>query len=200
MDIQDWFPLGLTGWISLQSKGLSRVFSSTTVHKQQFFNVYSFIGPLLNRYFCVEWCVRVRGYKCGWDSGSPCLKELMLQVKEKQVAIQSAVILDHRAHRSCSQCCLSLCCAYSLSHVQLFVTPWTVARQAPLSMRFSRQEYWSGLPCPPPGIFQTQELNPGLPHCRRILYCLSHQGSPASLYPYLIFFSPQCFKPCVCIP
>ena len=37
------------------------------------------------------------------------------------------------------------------SCVQLFVTPWTVACQAPLSMGFSRQEYWSGLPCPPPG-------------------------------------------------
>ena len=37
MNIQDWFPLGLTGWISLQSKGLSRVFSSTTVQKHQFF-------------------------------------------------------------------------------------------------------------------------------------------------------------------
>ena len=36
MNIQDWFPLGLTGWISLQSKGLSRVFSSTTVQKHQF--------------------------------------------------------------------------------------------------------------------------------------------------------------------
>ena len=34
-----------------------------------------------------------------------------------------------------------------LSRVQLFVTPWTVACQAPLSMEFSRQEYWSGLPC-----------------------------------------------------
>ena len=41
--------------------------------------------------------------------------------------------------------------AKSLSHVRLFVTPWTVARQAPLSMGFSRQEHWSGLPCPPPG-------------------------------------------------
>ena len=39
MNIQDWFPLGLTGWISLQSKGLSRVFSNTTVQKYQFFNV-----------------------------------------------------------------------------------------------------------------------------------------------------------------
>ena len=36
-----------------------------------------------------------------------------------------------------------------LSCIRLFVTPWTVARQAPLSMEFSRQEYWSGLPCPP---------------------------------------------------
>ena len=41
-----------------------------------------------------------------------------------------------------------------LSHfscVQLFVTLWTITLQAPLSMRFTRQEYWSGLPCPPPG-------------------------------------------------
>ena len=36
----------------------------------------------------------------------------------------------------------------SLSHVQLFATPWTIACQAPLSMEFSRQEYWSGLPFP----------------------------------------------------
>ena len=39
----------------------------------------------------------------------------------------------------------------SLSHVQLFATPWTVARQAHLSMKFSSQEYYSGLPFPPPG-------------------------------------------------
>ena len=41
-------------------------------------------------------------------------------------------------------------CAQSLSCVQLFVTPWTGAHQAPQSMVFSRQEYWSGLPFPPP--------------------------------------------------
>ena len=45
-----------------------------------------------------------------------------------------------------------------LSRVQLFVTPWTIAHQAPLSMGFSRQEYWSGLPCPPPGDLP----NPGI--------------------------------------
>ena len=39
----------------------------------------------------------------------------------------------------------------SLSHVRHLVTPWSEASQAPLSMKFSRQEYWSGLPCPPPG-------------------------------------------------
>ena len=38
-----------------------------------------------------------------------------------------------------------------LSHVRLFATPWAVARQAPLSMGFSRQKYWSELPFPPPG-------------------------------------------------
>ena len=43
--------------------------------------------------------------------------------------------------------------------VQLCATLWTVACQAPLSMGFSRQEYWSGLPCPPQGIFLTQGSN-----------------------------------------
>ena len=56
-----------------------------------------------------------------------------------------------------------------LSHVQLFATPWTVAYWAPLSMGFSRQEYWSGLPFPSPGDLLTQGLNPGLPHSRQML-------------------------------
>ena len=42
-------------------------------------------------------------------------------------------------------------CAQLLSHVQLFVTPWTVACQAPLPMKFSKQEYWSRVPFPTPG-------------------------------------------------
>ena len=46
----------------------------------------------------------------------------------------------------------------SPSHVQLFVTPWTVACQAPPSLGFSRQEYWSGLPCPSP----VDLLDPGI--------------------------------------
>ena len=47
MNIQDWFPLGLTGWISLQSKGLSRVFSSTTVQKHQFSGTSFLYSPTL---------------------------------------------------------------------------------------------------------------------------------------------------------
>ena len=52
---------------------------------------------------------------------------------------------------------------------RLFVTPRTVAYQAPPSMGFSRQEYWSRLPFPSPGIFLTQGSNPGLLHCRQTL-------------------------------
>ena len=44
-----------------------------------------------------------------------------------------------------------LCMRSRFSHVQFFATPWTIARQAPVSMGLSRQEYWSGLPFPPPG-------------------------------------------------
>ena len=48
MNIQDWFPLGWTGWISLQSKGLSRAFSNTTVQKYQFFSTQlSFLHPYM---------------------------------------------------------------------------------------------------------------------------------------------------------
>ena len=50
--------------------------------------------------------------------------------------------------------------AKSLKCVLLFVTPWTVAHQAPLSVGFSRQEYWSGLPCPPPGHLPDPGMEP----------------------------------------
>ena len=63
-------------------------------------------------------------------------------------------------------------CAFVLSHfsrVQLFAAPWTVARQAPLSMGFYRQEYWSRLPFPSPADLSNQGLNTHLLcllHCR----------------------------------
>ena len=51
----------------------------------------------------------------------------------------------------------------SLSCVQLFATPWTVAHQAPPSMEFSRQQYWSGLPFPSPGYLPDQGIEPRSP-------------------------------------
>ena len=72
-------------------------------------------------------------------------------------------------------------CACQLSHfnhVQLFATLWILAQQAPQSMEFSRQGYWSGLRCPPLGDITTQGMNPHLLYCRGILYQLSHVGSP----------------------
>ena len=51
-------------------------------------------------------------------------------------------------------------CAQLHSHVLLFSTPWTVAHQPPLSMRFPRQEYWSGLPFPTPGDLPDLETEP----------------------------------------
>ena len=51
----------------------------------------------------------------------------------------------------------------SLSHVWLFVTPWTVAYQAPQSMEFSRQEYWSGVPFPSPGDLPNPGIEPVSP-------------------------------------
>ena len=50
-----------------------------------------------------------------------------------------------------------------LSRVRLFETPWTVAYQASLSMGFSRQEYWSGLPFPSPGDLPDPGIEPGFP-------------------------------------
>ena len=51
----------------------------------------------------------------------------------------------------------------SLSRVLFFVTPWTVAYQAPLSVGFSRQEYWSGLPFPSPGDLPNPGIELGFP-------------------------------------
>ena len=49
------------------------------------------------------------------------------------------------------------------SHVQLFATLWTVTHKVPLFMRFSRQEYWSGWPCPPPGDLPNPGIEPVSP-------------------------------------
>ena len=108
MNIQDWFPLGWTGWISLQSKGLSTVFSNTTVQ--------------------IQWKVKMKSLSCVW----------------------------------------------------LFATPWTVAYQASLSMGFSRQEYWSGLPFPSPGQIQQKVVIEA-----EVVWALSIESSSSQIWQIL---------------
>ena len=68
----------------------------------------------------------------------------------------------------------------SLSRVRLFANSCTVAYKAPLSLGFSMQQSWSGLSFPSPGDLPNPGIEPGSPHCRQTLYCLSHQGSPVT--------------------
>ena len=100
----------------------------------------------------------------------------------------------------------------SLSHVQLFATPWTVAYRTPPSMEFSRQEYWSGLPFPSPGDLPDPEIESRSPVLRahtspseppgqltvRKGYIKSHKGNDPNLYLILIFlfvsrYTSKCF-------
>ena len=66
----------------------------------------------------------------------------------------------------------------SLSHVQLFATPWTVAQQAPLPMEFSRQEYRSGWPFPSPGDLPNPEIEPGSPSLQADSLLFELPGKP----------------------
>ena len=94
-----------------------------------------------------------------------------------------------------------------LSHfscIQLFATLQTGVRQAPLSMGFSRQEHWNGLPCPPPGDLPNpgiELVSPASPAMQMDSLLLNHQGSPHILFSYLfyIYIAPVCMYVCVCI-
>ena len=87
-------------------------------------------------------------------------------------------------------------CAQLLSHVQFFATLWTVARQAPLSMGFPRQEYWSGLPFPPPGDLPDPGIKPASPASPALADKSITAESPRkasvvftlSLFPCSVFF------------
>ena len=85
---------------------------------------------------------------------------------------------------------IGVCVLSCFSHVQLFATPWTAACQTSLSMEFSRQEYWSGLPClppadlPHPGIKPTSLKSPAL--AGRSLP-LATPGKPDSFHKYFIY-------------
>ena len=100
-------------------------------------------------------------------SSAPCLlwSEVLVERCEENIGGSTSILfLDNcghsfKPHQSSTSGCLSKI-SYNLCACALFVTPWTVARQAPLSMGFSRQEYWSGLPCPPPGDLPNPGMEP----------------------------------------
>ena len=76
----------------------------------------------------------------------------------------------------------SVCVLKSLSRVQLLVTPWIVARQTPLSMEFSRQEYWRGFPFPTPGDLPDPGIEPASPLASALaggLFTTVLPGSPS---------------------
>ena len=78
----------------------------------------------------------------------------------------------------------------SLSCVRLFVTPWTVAYQAPQSVEFSRQEYWSGLPFPSPGDLPNPGTEPRSPTLQADTLPSEPPGKPIKTSNY---------TPCVCV-
>ena len=73
--------------------------------------------------------------------------------------------------------CVCVCLLSHFSRFRLFVTLWAVARQVPLSVAFSRQEYWGGLPCPPPGDLPDPGMDP------RLLWLLHWQVDSLPLAP-----------------
>ena len=74
--------------------------------------------------------------------------------------------------------CLNLCVVvWSLSHVRLFATPWTLAHQAPLSMGFPKQEHWSGMLFPSPGDLPNPGIQSVFPAWQAASLLLSHPGS-----------------------
>ena len=91
-------------------------------------------------------------------------------------------LLEILWHQGQQKCCLSQkkVKVKLRSRVQLSATPWTVAYQAPPSMGFSRQAYWSGLLFPSPGDLSNSGIEPRS-HCRQTLYRRNHEGSPRGL-------------------
>ena len=107
------------------------------------------------------------------------------------------LVPPHPSSILCACCVHAMCMLSRFSCVRLFVTPWTVAHQAPLSMGFSRQGYWNGLPCPPPGDLPDPGIEPAslvapAPQAGSLL--LSQWGSPGAH----IYMLPICVNQSSC--
>ena len=82
-----------------------------------------------------------------------------------------------------------------LSHVQLFATLWIVAHKVPLSVGFPRQEYWSRLPCPPPGDLPDPGIQLPSPALADRFFTTEPSGKPITYYiPIILIPKYQWFK------
>ena len=79
---------------------------------------------------------------------------------------------------------MCVCVCSVAHHVRLFVTPWTVAHQAPLSTGFPRQEYWRGLPFPPPEDLPDPGIKPESPALVGVFFTTEPHGKPISVCKY----------------
>ena len=94
-------------------------------------------------------------------TGNPLFFAILLNQHKVGKSIQSRWGQSHEYRQGNRRLTTWTVCVLScFSSVWLFVTPWTVAHQAPLSEGFSRQEHWSGLPCPPPGDLPNPGIEP----------------------------------------
>ena len=151
MNIQGWFSLGLTGLMSLQSKGFSRVFSST-IQKHQFFGTQ--LSLWSNSFICTG--LLDKNHRLTIQIFVGKVMSLLFNMLSRFVIVSF------------------------LSHVQLFVTSWTITCQAPLSMEFSWQGYWSGLLFPSAGDLPNPGIKPKSPTSHALqanFLLLSHMGS-----------------------
>ena len=99
----------------------------------------------------------------GLSAAGCALDKLCLFITEHGQLRDFCVSVLFRSIILVSFVCVCACVCAMLSHVPLFATPGTVARQAPLSMGFPRQEYWSGLPFPSPGNLPDLRIEPESP-------------------------------------
>ena len=224
MSIQDWFPLGLTGWISLQSKGLWRIFSNTTVQKHHFFStqlslwsnshIYAWLlekkivlttRTFVDKVMCllfnmlsglvIAFLPRSKRLLISWLQSPSAVILKPKKIKSVTVSIVSPSIcyevtgLDiYNASHCWARWWCAVLCLVAQSYTAL-CNPMDCSLPASSVLEDSPGKH-TGVGCHAllQGIFPTQGSNPGLLHCRQILYLLSHQGSPKILewvaYPF----------------
>ena len=135
-----------------------------------------------------------RGHRTGkvWFSFQSQRREMVKTVQTTTVLQRRSRSWLHVGTVSLTCFCYTVCVLSHFSHVRLFATRWTVALQAPLSMGFSRQEYWSGLPSPPPGdlpnpgIDSSSLISPALAGGWVLYHWEAHHSLPQRTLPFCL--------------